>query len=305
MPASTHGGKIASCEDETRAKTMSTTTAIAIGQGDSPLMTWPVSGSTDPSPSSSSGVVSSALTMAEGVGLDVAHRRVADGLVDVVRRRVGQVGEQEAEPATGVERLLADRRDEGARVPAAASVRGRVDRADPDAIGRPPAGPRERDDVAVLPQMEAPATSRQPSVGVGDDRYGIGVAKRVEPERLEPGDDEVAIVERRRPGVAGDGWDRLDLGQLIDPLRHLEGARRAAKRRSRLDEGTDVLDRAEHVGQLVRRPIRGEEPDGPRVVDFGQDESERWRPDRRGHDPAMVASRPRGRAARCRPRAPR
>ena len=31
---------------------MSTTTAIAIGQGDSPLMTWPVSGSTDPSPSS-------------------------------------------------------------------------------------------------------------------------------------------------------------------------------------------------------------------------------------------------------------
>ena len=243
--------------------------------------------------------------MAERVGLDVAHGRVADRLVDVVRGRVGQVGEQEAETATGVERLLADRRDEGARVPAAASVRWRVDRADPDAVGRPPAGPRQRGDVAVLPEVEAPAASRQPSVGVGHDRSGIGLAERVEPERLEPGDDEVAIVERRRPGVAGDGWDRLDLGQLIDPLRHLEGARRAAERGARLDEGTDVLDRAEHVGQLVRQPIRGKEPDGLRVVDFGQDESERGRPDRRGHDPVARQSRPRGTAARCRPRAPR
>ena len=37
MAASAQGAKIASCEDETNAKTMSTTTAIAIGQGDSPL----------------------------------------------------------------------------------------------------------------------------------------------------------------------------------------------------------------------------------------------------------------------------
>ena len=63
VPASSHGGKIASCDDEARAKTIRTMTAIVIGQRDSPLMTWPVSGSTVPSPSSGGVAGASALTM--------------------------------------------------------------------------------------------------------------------------------------------------------------------------------------------------------------------------------------------------
>ena len=60
----------------------------------------------------------------EVVRVDVANGLVADRLVDVVRGRVRGVGEQEAEAATGVERVLADRCDEGARVAASASVGG-------------------------------------------------------------------------------------------------------------------------------------------------------------------------------------
>ena len=49
-----------------------------------------------------------------------------------------------------------------------------------------------------------------------------------------------------------------------------------------------MLDGAEHAGQLVHQRVLGKESDGPRVVDFGQDESERGRLDRRGHDPVAV-----------------
>src|SRR5579862_9934775 len=72
----------------------------------------------------------------EDPAIDVGDRLIADLLVDAVRGRVGEIGEQEAEPVAGRERLVRGRGDEVARVPAAAPVGRRVDRPDPDAMRR-------------------------------------------------------------------------------------------------------------------------------------------------------------------------
>ena len=95
------------------------------------------------------------------IGVDVPDGLVADDLVDVVRRRVRVVGEQEAEAPAGVELGLAHLRDEGARVAPAAGLGRRIDGADPDAVGcRATDAGQGYGFAVVLPQLEGSVAAR-------------------------------------------------------------------------------------------------------------------------------------------------
>ena len=82
----------------------------------------------------------------------INHWRIADGLVDMVRDRIAEVGVKEAEAATCVELGLTESRDERTGVPVAA-VRWRgVDGTNADAVGRRASRPRHRHRPSVIPQ---------------------------------------------------------------------------------------------------------------------------------------------------------
>src|SRR5688572_29508793 len=71
---------------------------------------------------------------AETVLVDVADRLVADGLVDLVRGRVGEIGEEEDELPAEIELGLAGGGRQRARVAPTATLRRRVDGADADSV---------------------------------------------------------------------------------------------------------------------------------------------------------------------------
>src|SRR3954471_13209713 len=85
----------------------------------------------------------------------VAHRPVADPLVDAVRRRVREVGVEEAEAQAAPEQPFRQHRGERAAVAAAAALRRRVDRADADPVRRAAPEPGHAHGLAlVLPEHE-------------------------------------------------------------------------------------------------------------------------------------------------------
>src|SRR5438093_9611808 len=86
----------------------------------------------------------------EPPAIDIGHRLEADRLVDVVRGRVREVGEQEAEPAARLEGGRAGGRDEVAGVPPTPQVERRVDRPEADSVGSRRADARHRDGDAVI-----------------------------------------------------------------------------------------------------------------------------------------------------------
>src|SRR4029079_10687207 len=131
---------------------------------------------------------------------DVTHRLVPDRLVDVVRGRGGEVRGQEKEPTTRVELRLADARDERARVASIACRGRRIDGPDAHAIRRPAADTRQRDDLAVLPQVERPAAAGDPAVCHRIDVGGL-VLERLAHERVEPACDEGTVGWLGDPGV--------------------------------------------------------------------------------------------------------
>src|SRR5688572_29304182 len=168
---------------------------------------------------------------AEAVLVDIADRPVADRLVDLVRGRVCEIGEEEDELPASVELVLAGGGSQRARVAATAALRRGVDGADANAVRRLPARADERDHgAAVLPDVADPPDLPDPAVGrgtgIGDRRrlgYGLGR------ERDQPVRDELAVAWRHHPPRARRrALGRDDALQAEDPFGDLE-ARRLAR----------------------------------------------------------------------------
>ena len=167
----------------------------------------------------------------------VADGLIADGLVDVVRRRVGKIGEQEQEPEAGIESGLARASDAGRGIAATAPVRGRVDRPDPRSVWRPGADRCERDRTVVVPQVDA---------AVGDPAIDESRVERRGPRRqrlvgegLEPVDEQRPVGRGRRAGddrAAARAGGPGSAGRCVRRARAEAGVRRprpSARRRRR------------------------------------------------------------------------
>src|SRR5918996_5453280 len=113
-----------------------------------------------------SSAISAALRIGpESVFVDVAHGLVADGPIDLVRGRVGEVGEEENEAAPAIELVLAGRGGHGTGIAVPAPVGRRVDGTDADSAWRLAAGAGNAHDLsAILPQIEAPIRPCDPAV---------------------------------------------------------------------------------------------------------------------------------------------
>jgi len=119
--------------------------------------------------------------------IDIDHGLITDRLINMIRRRIRQVREQEAEAATGGELELADRGDQIARVAAAAPVGRRVDRADADPVRRRATGTGERDDLAgVFPQVRDAANAAEHAIRGFRGITRRCFRKRLGVERLPP-----------------------------------------------------------------------------------------------------------------------
>src|SRR5688572_7668902 len=92
----------------------------------------------------------------EGDLVDVDHRLVADRLVDLVRGRVREVGEEEDEAPTLVELGLAHGGNERAGVAPPPPFGRGIDRADADPVRGRATGGCSGDRLAVLPQVPGP-----------------------------------------------------------------------------------------------------------------------------------------------------
>src|SRR5690349_19526045 len=94
----------------------------------------------------------------------LADELVADPLVDAVRRRVREVGVQEAVRASVRKQTCAQLSREGTAVSAAARVRRRVDGPDAHTGWRPAAETGHGDRLRVLPEREATAAAVEATV---------------------------------------------------------------------------------------------------------------------------------------------
>ena len=169
------------------------------------------------------------------------HRRrlgyphVADSLVDRVRRRVREVGEEEAETAArpSSSRCESSATERG-RIAAAAELRGRVDRSDADPVGgrASPAGDRDRR-AAVLPEHEAAVTRAQPVV---DDR----ARPRSGPGRPPRGPPRRRRVIHSSERAARSSWSRCRPRPGAPAVR---AARARARRRPEADPRASTLAR--------------------------------------------------------------
>ena len=162
----------------------------------------------------------------------------------------------------------------------------RVDRPDPDAIGRRSRRGHERDGSTVVPQVERAGPGRHPAIDDARDLGWIGPAECLAQEVADVLDQEVAIGRRRQPEVARYAGRRSNAFDPIDPLRHRSLRRQAVPSGPRLGEPPRGLDRSGHAGQA---PAIAVEVDAERVrrrlvIEAGHDEVERGRHDRGAHD---------------------
>jgi hypothetical protein len=85
----------------------------------------------------------------------VTDGAIPDSLVDLVRRRIGEVGEQEAEPTIFIKEVLTQVSDTCACVPSPPEHRRRIDGVDAYPVGSGPAIPGHRDGAVVLPDEQS------------------------------------------------------------------------------------------------------------------------------------------------------
>ena len=198
--------------------------------------------------------------------VDVGDGPVSDVLVDRVRRRVGKVGEQEAESAPSREERCRHVGDERARVAAAALARRRVDRSEANAVRCRTSKRGHRHGVAVQPQHEAAVRFCEATV---EDLGSVLVRSPRQSfldERSEPPKRELAVALVVAPRAAGDARGRGNRVGSIDPLGDCETARSALERLPDLDEAAHGSHRAEDAGQAAED-----------LVDVGGDRVERRR----------------------------
>ena len=162
---------------------------------------------------------------------------------------------EEAEPSSLGELIRGRCGRDSASVPAPAVLGRCVHRADPNSVrcGAAPAG--ERDGVVVVPEQEAAGAVLQPCID-----HVRGCRRRVRygllGERLDPFDEERAILHRGSPRLTRHATDRTNGRETEDALRHLAAARHSGAcfpcRRERLD----LWHGSSHAWQLPRGSIR-------------------------------------------------
>ena len=144
---------------------------------------------------------------------------IPDLPVDLVRGGIRQVGEQEDEPAAGVELGLAGRRGHGAGVTMPPQLWWRVDRPDPDPVRGRPAGCGDRNRTAVvLPQVPGPRAGPERAIHEHRCVFRAPSLERFAEERVHPIDQDVAIAFRRDSRPAWNANGRHDSHEAIDPL---------------------------------------------------------------------------------------
>ena len=116
----------------------------------------------------------------------------SDRLIDVVRGRVHEIGEEEAETVAAVQQVLAKRSDTGARIPVAPE-RGRcVDRIDADAVRRR-AGLARHGDGRAIDAPEGEGICR-----IGEDSASTSRA-------ASSGDSPLAPISRMHAAIHATG----------------------------------------------------------------------------------------------------
>src|SRR5260221_7186869 len=155
---------------------------------------------------------------AERIKVGIAHRPVADSLVDVVRSWVAEISEEKAIAASFVEQLLAERGDAGARVALMASLRRRVDRSNADAVGRRTSAAREAHRRAIFPDEQAAAGGHQGALHPSVRVLALAVAQRLTVEPVDPPHEHGAIARGGRTQPPWHARHRDDRLQLVDAL---------------------------------------------------------------------------------------